>query len=96
MPGREAEDDVIRTSLPYPILILTQLCLTTSFSINLKLPMAPAQYDSGQIVFQIAVPRAQEAPYHVRRPHSKSRTGCLACKKRRIKVCHSDGPERPS
>lgn len=91
MPEREAEDSVIRTPLPCPILIHTQHYIYTSSSINIKFSMARTQDEFGQIVFQISVPQTQEAPYHARRPHSKSRTGCLACKKRRIKVCHSDG-----
>ncbi|PKY03461.1 putative C6 transcription factor [Aspergillus campestris IBT 28561] len=85
MPEREAEDNVVRTPLPYPILIHTQHYLSTSSSIDIEFPMALTQYESGQIVFQISVPLTQEAPYHARRPHNKSRTGCLACKKRHVK-----------
>ncbi|KAB8251589.1 hypothetical protein BDV35DRAFT_339249 [Aspergillus flavus] len=40
----------------------------------------------GQAVFQVPLYRNQEKLYHARRPHKKSRGGCLTCKKRRVKV----------
>ncbi|KAJ5612345.1 hypothetical protein N7510_005539 [Penicillium lagena] len=40
-----------------------------------------------QTVFRVSVPKKkQPSVYHRRRTHQKSRTGCLVCKKRRIKV----------
>ncbi|KAE8421972.1 hypothetical protein BDV36DRAFT_246384 [Aspergillus pseudocaelatus] len=39
----------------------------------------------GQAVFQVPLYLNQEKIYHARRPHKKSRAGCLTCKKRRVK-----------
>ncbi|OGM50937.1 C6 transcription factor [Aspergillus bombycis] len=39
----------------------------------------------GQAVFQVPLYLNQEKLYHARRPHKKSRAGCITCKKRRVK-----------
>ncbi|EAW11062.1 Zn(II)2Cys6 transcription factor [Aspergillus clavatus NRRL 1] len=38
-----------------------------------------------QSVIRLPVERAQSPPYHARRPHKKSRSGCSTCKRRRVK-----------
>lgn len=43
----------------------------------------------GQSVFQLPVFLNEQKLYHARRPHKKSRAGCITCKKRRVKCDES-------
>ncbi|KAH1350716.1 hypothetical protein KXV81_007808 [Aspergillus fumigatus] len=46
----------------------------------------PVDMRSWQTVFRLPPPdQPQSPPYHARRPHKKSRAGCLTCKRRRVK-----------
>ncbi|KAF4240585.1 hypothetical protein CNMCM6457_007163 [Aspergillus fumigatiaffinis] len=56
-------------------MVATQVMTSTSVNIH-----------SWQTVFRLPPPeRLQSPPYHARRPHKKSRTGCVTCKRRRVK-----------
>lgn len=47
--------------------------------------LRPEKGNIWQTVFQAFDPDESNV-YHSRRPHKKSRAGCLICKKRRVKV----------
>ncbi|GIJ91775.1 hypothetical protein Asppvi_010748 [Aspergillus pseudoviridinutans] len=56
-------------------MVQTQVITSTSVGIR-----------SWQSVFRLPPPdRPESPPYHARRPHKKSRTGCITCKRRRVK-----------
>ncbi|KAJ5223612.1 hypothetical protein N7468_008154 [Penicillium chermesinum] len=59
---------------------------------SVELSSEPGSARQFQTVFRISPGKRQTHIYHSRRPHSKSRSGCLTCKKRRVK-CDEQRPK---
>lgn len=90
-------EGLLNDSIPVPERDLWTGNMVVFEPISVELPMR-SQSDGMALQLQNEDDAAQQTMfrgfasdnvrvYHARRPHKKSRKGCLTCKRRRVKVC---------